>query len=753
MKTLFERLCQTSALLAAWKAVKQKGSSGGIDGINIQEFDEQIGDHIKNLQCNLQNHEWNPEPYLQIHVPKNENERRKLGLLCIKDKIVQQAIKQLVEPRFEKVFINNSYGYRPNKGHTRAIKFAHACCKHSKYPIVLRLDIDNYFDNIDHAILFRRIRPVVGDEEILRLIELCVKMGVVTHRLQWNEVTKGIPQGAVLSPLLANYYFHSFDQFVLSRTKMYVRYADDFIICCENTERAEVLLKEGTAFLEQRLKLQLNPPCISEIKKGFEFLGITLNHRQLSISTQKKAELFQKIEELDWCNHCFTDKGLKHLQGIKNYYAPLLPQNCLKEFDQKLFDCLKSVISKKWKEITGKIHLQKALKVIDFYAEENILKKGELRSELVSYYLRERNRQVHADNEKRNRKLIVKRKREYRKKENEATELIIDSYGTYIGVSNKGITLKIYGKQQEMPPTRNLSHITVLCNGVSISSNAIGYCMQQHIPVDFFNSSGHHVASILSSSFMHTSLWQQQAMMTYSQRMSLAKRIIYGKVKNQLNLIKYYHKYHKASSGVLRNKYEEVVTKLNVISKEVNTYHKIGETYRADIMQWEANAALLYWGYMRELISDDDVGFKFRDSKGATDLVNCLLNFGYAILYARVWQSLLHYKLNPMDSILHVGQPGKPTFVYDVIELFRAQAVDRVVISLVQKREWLVIAKGLLTEPTKKLLVQNVLERLNRYEIYRGREVRFCDIINLQVKAIADYISTGTTFKPYIAKW
>ncbi len=303
-----------------------------------------------------------------------------------------------------------------------------------------------------------------------------------------------------------------------------------------------------------------------------------------------------------------------------------------------------------------------------------------------------------------------------------------------------------------MPPTQNLSHITVLCNGVSISSNAIGYCMQQHIPVDFFNSSGQHVASLLSSSFMHTSLWQQQATMTESQRMELAKRIIYGKIKNQLNLIKYFHKYHKTTSENLCRKYDEVVPKLNVIIKEVNAYNK-GESYRVDIMQWEANAALLYWGYIRELISDDNVGFKFRERKGATDLVNCLLNFGYAILYARVWQSLLRYKMNPLNSVLHVNQPGKPTFVYDVIELFRAQAVDRIVISLVQKGESLTMNKGLLSEATKKLLVKNILERLNRYEKYRSNETRLCDIINLQVKSIADYISTGVTFKPYIAKW
>ena len=96
---------------------------------------------------------------------------------------------------------------------------------------------------------------------------------------------------------------------------------------------------------------------------------------------------------------------------------------------------------------------------------------------------------------------------------------------------------------------------------------------------------------------------------------------------------------------------------------------------------------------------------------------------------------------------------GKPTFVYDIIELFRAQAVDRVVISMVQKKEPLTLKEGMLGTDTKKLLVQNLAERINRYEKYRGAEHRLCDIIHLQVKEIADYIDSGTKYKPYIAKW
>ncbi len=134
--------------------------------------------------------------------------------------------------------------------------------------------------------------------------------------------------------------------------------------------------------------------------------------------------------------------------------------------------------------------------------------------------------------------------------------------------------------------------------------------------------------------------------------------------------------------------------------------------------------------------------------------MNSMLNYGYAILYARVWQALLSAKLNPSISVFHARQPGKPTFVYDLIEIFRSQAVDRVVIGLIQKKEPLNMDKNLLDNETKKLLIQNILERLNRYEKFRTEEMKFAKIIQLQAKDIAEFITEQKkTFKPYIAKW
>jgi len=186
----------------------------------------------------------------------------------------------------------------------------------------------------------------------------------------------------------------------------------------------------------------------------------------------------------------------------------------------------------------------------------------------------------------------------------------------------------------------------------------------------------------------------------------------------------------------------------------IKTYSDNAVNYASFLMSQESIAATAYWDYIRLLVRDDGIDFLKREHRGATDLMNSMLNYGYAILYARIWDALLIHKLSPFISVLHAPQPGKPTFVYDVVELFRTQAVDRVVISLIQKGEPLKMQNNLLNEPTKRLLIQNIFERLNRYEKYRSEEMQFINIMQRQVCEIAEFISgESKIFKPYIAKW
>ena len=171
------------------------------------------------------------------------------------------------------------------------------------------------------------------------------------------------------------------------------------------------------------------------------------------------------------------------------------------------------------------------------------------------------------------------------------------------------------------------------------------------------------------------------------------------------------------------------------------------------LMGHEAQVAISYWDYIRELVSDDEVGFEHREHQGAQDLVNSMLNYGYAILYVRVWQALLAARLNPFESLIHVPREGKPTLVYDMVEIFRSQVVDRIVISLIQKGHDLEVQKGLLTDKTRELLVKSIMERLARYEKYQGEEMKLEQIIYQQAKQLAKAFEGDEKFKPYVAKW
>lgn len=756
MKTqtsLYATLCSEETLYEAWKAVKGKKAAGGIDGITLSCFEEKMNEYIPALADELRAGTWSPEPYFGIEIPKKKNEVRKLGLLSVKDKIVQYAIKTLIEPLFENLFVNESYGYRPNKGHAKAIRRTLAECQKKKNNWALRLDIDNYFDSINHHLLAAKLHTLIPDEEIVRLVMLCVQMGVVNKRLKWSDTTEGVPQGAILSPLLSNFYLHPFDKYVLTLCRSYVRYADDFCLLCESKEQAKDLQKRLSTYLQTHLNLKLNPPAIIELRKGFEFLGIVISKNGLTISEQKEVDLNERILKLTIGNKGFAQDGLRSWNGVKSYYGNLLPQDILRKLDDKLYEHIKQNIENSYRQIANKTVLLRIVSEIDYLSNEYQLHKKRVLQDYIDVYDLKKGADKEQKAKEQNRKIVEQRKNEYRKREGESSELLVNTYGCFIGLSGQGVTVKQQGKVISKRPIGALSHITVSSKGVTLSSNLIDYCLANKISIDFFNSAGTHTGSILSNKYIENTLWNKQAQCGLKKRLSLATSIIEAKLRNQFNIVKYFHKYHKHCYDTLTPKYDEISAFHSQFKLFLNSHPIEDEKYLTALVGYEAQGAIKYWAYIRELLADDDVGFTKRERKGATDLVNCMLNYGYAILYTRVWQALLGAKLNPFDSIIHVRQPGKPTFVYDVVEMFRSQVVDRVVITLIQKGKTMKVQKGLLTDDTRKRLAKSVLERLNRYEKYRREETTMEQIIRNQAKEIAAWIDSGKHYKPYIAKW
>ena len=561
MPAQFNTLCQTPCLYLAWNKVKAKGSAGGIDGISILEFEKEKRKQILELTEELKAGKWKPQPYMEIEVAKTKNpdEIRKIGMTAIRDKIVQHAIKSILEPRYEKLFISNSYGFRPGKGATKAIRRVLAECHKSQYKYVLRLDIDNFFDTIDHEILQKRLIATGTEAEIVRLIMLCVQMGKIKQNsLEWVETEYGTPQGAVLSPILSNLYLHSFDQFAVSRNVPYIRYADDFLFLTETREQAEEILTKTEVHLKEKLKLALNqPPIIKELTEGFDFLGITIKDKRASITEKKKTDLTDRINTLDFNSDGFPLKSKRLWDGISNYYGQLLPQEDLEYFDSVLLKRIVCIVRERFDLFGSKSNIQFALNTFNYLSLQYQQKRKQLSTEILAEYSVEKLKEKQTINAKKNRKLIQERKKEYRKLEAEASGLLVNKPGMFIGLTSRGVTVSQKGKVVAQHHPDNLTQIVITGQGVSMSSNLISFCLNRKIPIDFFDIQGTHIGSIVNSKYMQNTLWAKQAEAGSMQRKTIALGIIEGKIKNQHALLKYFNKYHKTHYPQLQPKREK----------------------------------------------------------------------------------------------------------------------------------------------------------------------------------------------------
>ncbi len=746
MKTLFKQLTSIDTLHAAWKMVRSKGRAGGVDGITIKEYDSELHKNLLKLRYDLLNRKWKPQPYLRVSIPKKSNERRLLGLLSINDKVVQQAIKNLVEPSIERLFISNSYGYRAGKGPAKAIKRLIYEFNNRDNSHLVRFDIDNFFDRIDREKLMSRVKDVIDDFEVCRLIDLSLRMGVVTKGLKWIEAEYGVPQGAILSPVLANLYLHDFDRFITSKTKSYVRYADDFIVVCKSEQEAKKIQVEAEQFLRDELSQSLNPTSIIDVGTGVEFLGIFVRRGEISITAKKQHDIFSKIESIELeSDGRLAQKSIEILHGVQRYYGQLIDHSLLEQFDIHLLNKLEGLmvnIPNLHKRIVGNL-----VEDVPLFTTENQINKKQVFETLFSRAVQ----RISDKSIKKAKKIISSRKLEYQRLESEGSDLVISNYGYSIGLHNDTIVVKKSGVVKERLSS-NLRHITILSDGVSISTNAIRHCAKNGIPIYIFDERFKHSCTLMSQKFMSHSHWLQQNDLSQERKFNIAKRIIMGKIKNQYNLIKYYHKYHKNNYD-LEHGYQEYTVKVTKILDLLKNIELPKERlYQDALMTFEAQAALAYWSYVRELVSDDEVGFESREQRGAKDLMNSLLNYGYALIYPRVWQSLLAARLNPYSGLVHY-QEGNPNLLFDVMELFRTQAVDRVVISLIQKRQPLVMKDGLLDADTRQLLTKSVFSRLARYENYRGRNIRFESIMKCQANELVTSIVEDVIFRPYLAKW
>ena len=253
---LLERVLDRDNLNKAYKRVKANKGASGVDGMTVDEALPWLKENGSELLEKIRNGKYKPSPVRRVEIPKDNGSKRQLGIPTVIDRIIQQAIAQVLIPIYEPKFSEGSYGYRPNRSAKDAIVKVKEYAEQG-YRYAVCLDLSKYFDTINHELLMNMLREDIKDKMLIELIKRYLKSGVMENGIV-VATREGSPQGGNLSPLLANIYLDKFDKEFEGRGVKVIRYADDILLLAKSIRAAERLLETSTRYLEKKLKLKVN---------------------------------------------------------------------------------------------------------------------------------------------------------------------------------------------------------------------------------------------------------------------------------------------------------------------------------------------------------------------------------------------------------------------------------------------------------------------------------------------------------------
>lgn len=303
---LWERMFSRENLLVALKRVERNKGAAGVDGVDAHELRDWCAEHWVETRNALDAGTYAPLPVRQVMIPKPDGGQRMLGVPSVLDRLIQQAIAQVLSPVFEPGFVPVSYGFRPGKSAHDAVKVAQLVISQG-YKWVVEVDLDAFFDRVNHDVLMSRVARKVKDQRVLKLVRRYLEAGIMAQGVR-REAAEGTPQGSPLSPLLSNIILDDFDQVFWSRDHRFVRYADDIRIFVKSKRAASRVLEQATKILETRLKLKvnrdksvINPANVATLLGfGFYFVKGGVKIRVAPKASRRMKETIRRLTSRKW---------------------------------------------------------------------------------------------------------------------------------------------------------------------------------------------------------------------------------------------------------------------------------------------------------------------------------------------------------------------------------------------------------------------------------------------------------------------
>ncbi|MCD8398547.1 MAG: group II intron reverse transcriptase/maturase [Lachnospiraceae bacterium] len=376
---LLDTILRSDNLNAAYKKVKANRGAGGIDGMQVDALLPYLRDHREELVQQLREGKYKPNPVRRVEIPKEEKGKvRKLGIPTVVDRMVQQAIAQELTPIYEEQFSDNSFGFRPQRGAHDALKR----CKEyidEGYVYVVSMDLQSYFDTVNHSKLIEVLSRTVKDGRVISLIHKYLNAGVMEDG-GFHATTEGVPQGGPLSPLCGNVMLNELDKELEQRGHKFVRYADDCIIFCKSQKSAERTMNNIVPYITDKLflKINLQKTTVSHVSK-IKYLGYGFyryrGECRLRVHPKSVTKMKNRLRELTtrgnkWSNAEREKKLREYTTGWINYFRYADMKTLMAQTDEWLRHRIRAVYWKQWKKVRTRYRMLRALHLPEWKVHE-----------------------------------------------------------------------------------------------------------------------------------------------------------------------------------------------------------------------------------------------------------------------------------------------------------------------------------------------------------------------------------------------
>lgn len=785
---IFMRLSEKEMLRLGWfKIQNTRKTSHGVDKVTVAKFKEHVDDELSKLAHELKSGEYRARPLFRVQIPKVGGGTRALGIPCVRDRVVQSACLMLMEPLFETVFSRYSFAFRPHRRAYQALAMARSMIKTGHGWAVIA-DIKKCFDNIDHEVLLRLLSQRVGDKDILSLIQHWLTVDI----LDFGEIVPvevGVPQGASISPLLANVYLDPLDKHFEKLGLSFVRYADDIIILSQSENDAQKALHLMQNFLMEPLHLELKPAKtnITAVTAGFDYLGFRLDEARITIRQSKidevqgalldfiktlgepAATLGQRLDSLvrineivrGWRNYFALPDEVAiaeqlhlldgRIEQIASYYLPVSVKDDPAWLTRERF-CMPGTECLQENEHDA---ARREAQPGNGYPEHSttdgnvrsLIKDDTSEHEETSHYptmVIEDAGDTEESEEDNSKDSLVE----------DGDRLYVLTHGSYLTVDGDDLLIKKRKLEFHRRPLDQLGLVYLQGFGMNISVSLQLRLAELDIPVVFAPPVGEPMAVLNPISSTRSFLRGLQVIRRDDPDVVTAGlKMLASKIMNQAAVLRYFTKYRKKTNPDLGRQLTEAADSIRGLADTVLTLDPAAASVRTEAMGYEGHAASLYWQHIIKMLPQD-LGFMGRTTRAAKDLVNQCLNYTYGILYGEVWRAIVKVGLDPYFGLMHGSRRDQGSLVFDLIEEFRAPFADRLVIGMLGRGFLPEIGgHGFLKTRTRRQLALSFSKRWMKKIEWRSHSIEPGAILTKQAGSIVKLINREGEYYPYRMRW